>query len=108
MDIINFGYYTSYAVEDDFDLNELRELTKVKLVGDRYIIDSDEDSNISIIIKKDVAYKKEEIEAITIKELKEDVEKYSKWWIEEQEKAKQINKELKKLKKQLGDFNANT
>jgi len=101
-DIIVFSYNDHYAVNDDFDLNQVRRLVKVKEVKGKYI--PDEEKYLEIRIGREVSIDEVEIEKLNFDKLKEDRDSYSRWWIQEQAKVIKLEEELKCKKLEIEEL----
>jgi len=100
--ILSFGYSNNYAIPEEFDLNVLKKLLRVKEKGEVFIPEEDED--ITIKVGKKITLEEKEIEAVNIKEIKQDKENYSRWWREEQAKVKKLEEELLCKKLEIEEF----
>jgi len=101
-DIIVFSYSDHYAVNNDFDLNQVRRLVKVKEVKGKYV--PDEEKYLEIKIGREISIDEEEIEKINLDKLKEDRDSYFRWWRQEQDKVKKLEEELKCKKIELDEL----
>jgi len=102
-DIIKFDWNNEYAVDDSFDLNQLRKFKKVKSVNSNYVFD-EKDSGMTIEIGKPLLIAPEEIEENEKQELIKDKENYKAWYNQEQSKANKLKNELDCIKKQLAEL----
>lgn len=98
MDLIKFGWSAQYAVDREFDLNQLRYFTKIKEKGKKYVTSDDADENIFIKVNIDMTEDKEEIEKIDLEEITKDRDNYKRWYQEGQSEFTKAKKELECLK----------
>lgn len=101
MDIIEFGWHDSYAVDPSFDLNDLRRFIPVKEERNKYIPVDEDIGHIRVLINKKVVFEEKEIEEAKLEKAEADKEQYSRWWREEQTKTKKLEEELNRLKLDL-------
>ena len=97
MDVIKVSYGEFYAIDDSFDLNQLRKLKRVKRVSDGYVPEKTT-SCIEIEVGANVITKKENVDDAIIKELEEKTSQYQKWWNDERAAKAKVDEELKCLK----------
>lgn len=99
VDIINIGYHENYAVNEEFDLNSLRQMVKVKEINGKFIPECS--SNIEVKINREIVYSEEEKENIEKEELKTEKNKYYEWWKAERIKTEKLQAELKDIQQQI-------
>jgi hypothetical protein len=94
MDVIKFYYGREFMVDEQFDLNQLRRLNKVKKVGSTYILDPDNTEKIEVIIEANFVLGESQTEKVIVEELTKDKDQYSKLWTEERERTNKLSNEL--------------
>lgn len=101
-DIIVLGWNDYYAVNSDFDLNEVRKLVKVKEVKGKFL--PEDEKTLEIKIGREIVVEEKEIEKVEISKLEDDNKNYSRWWTEEKEKVKKLEEELRCKKLELDEM----
>ena len=104
-EIIEFGYHNTFAIAEDFDLNQFRKLTKVKACGETYV---PEEQFMSIHFGKTVISDKHEADNAKIQELEKQVDQRYKWWQKEKEDNVKLAEKIKCLKLQLEEVKCQT
>ena len=99
-DIISFSYGETYLVEDDFDLNTLRKLLKVRSVDNTYIKNTDNQS-ISVIINAQIELDASKSIEVERSHSESEAKRNYKWYEEEKEKVDALTAENKFIKEQL-------
>ena len=101
MDIIKLGYGHEFAIPSSFDLNQLRQLTSVKVVNGKYIPNPNNDKTIEIVINQKVVEQAEEVEKVIVEDLKRERDQYNRWWSDARTEHNKVKEELTCLKKTL-------
>ena len=102
MNIIKFSWGETFAVDQNFDLNHLKQLFKVKESSSHGYLPVD--NTITIELGKRVEFNPAAAEKINIAEIIENRDYYQKQYWDEQKKGENLKKDLDCIKTQLDEL----